>query len=304
MYSVTKNSPNYGRGVVSLDVDYVDEAEIRQRLLDTFNDPKYEPPKLPSVAVELMRLAQDPAADFVKVTKLLQKDAVLAGEIIKIAQSPLYAGRIQVTSIQQALSRLGLRTLRDIVMQVALNSRVFRAKPYQKTMESLKRHCTAVGFLCRVVSRYTAFEGEYAFMCGLMHDVGIAGALIALVEQAGRKGKPPALEDVWPAIDAVHEEASRMMVERWGLPPDVALAVGHHHTVKMQGYPHPLAATIRVSDELAQILRFSIDSGRGQAMAAVNEMPIDEAIEALGLTEKQIDLLKTDALEELQKAGI
>lgn len=303
MYGTAKNSPNYGKGLVELDVDFVDEAEVRDRLLATFSNPKYQPPKLPSVAVELMRLAQDPDADFVKVNRVLQKDAVLTGEILKIAQSPLYAGRIQVTSIQQALSRLGLRTLRDIVMQVALNSRVFRAKPYQRTMESLKRHSTAVAHLARIISRYTALEGEYAFMCGLMHDVGIAGALIALAESAGRK-PPPAMDDVWPAIHAVHSEASKMMVERWDLPADVAWAVGHHHTVLIQGYPHPMAATVRVADGLAWMLGLGLDTAGAPNTALTNEMSLDAAVEVIGLTDKQVELLKNDALDELHKAGV
>lgn len=303
MYSVTRNDPRYGKGVVSLDFDYVDEGEVKARLLETFNSPKYRPPKLPAVAVELMRLAQDPDTDFSKVSRLLQKDAVLTGEILQIAQSPMYAGRIQVTSIQQALSRLGLKTLRDIVMQVAMNARVFRAKPYQRPMESLKRHSAAVAHLCRIVSKYTSLEGEYAFMCGLMHDVGIAGALIALTEGAGKKGPPP-LDEVWPAVEAVHEEASKMMVERWDLPADVAWAVGNHHIVLIQGYPHPMAATVRLADEIADALGFKLDSGGAAAMAKINTFSLERTLETLGLTEKQTALLKEDALEQLHKAGI
>lgn len=300
---VSRNSPNYGKGVVSLDVEYIDEAEVRSRLLEVFNDPKYQPPSLPSVAVELMKLSQDPDVDFPRVVKVLEKDGVLTGEVIKIAQSPLYAGRIQVTSIQQALSRLGLRTLRDIVMQVALNGKVFRAKPYQRTMESLKRHSTAVAHICRVISRYTALEGEYAFLCGLMHDVGIAGALIALAEGAGRK-PPPSMDDVWPAVWAVHEETSRMMVQHWDLPPDVGFAVGAHHTVLIQGYPHPMAATLRLADEIAHALSFVVDSAGAVANANLVAMSNEELLDALRLTEKQVELIKEDAIDKLQAAGV
>ncbi len=298
---VQRNSLNYGKGVVELDIDYIDESEVRTRLLETFQNPNYQPPTLPAVAVELMRLAQDPNTDFAKVAKLLEKDGVLAGQILKIAQSPMYAGRIPATSINQALSRLGLTTLRDIVMQVAMNARIFRAKPYQRTMESLKRHSAAVAHICKIISRYTSLEGEYAFLCGLMHDVGIAGALIALVESTDRRKKPPSLEDAWPAVDAVHEEASQIMVKQWDLPPDIAYTVGAHHTVLIQGYPHPMAATVRLADEIADGLQFSLDSGAGISNNPIQAFTMAQVLETLRLTEKQVDLIKEDAVKKLSE---
>lgn len=299
---VQRNSLNYGKGVVEIDVDYIDESEVRARLLETFQDPKYHPPTLPAVAVELMRLAQDPNTNFAKVAKLLEKDGVLAGQILKVAQSPMYAGRIPATSINQALSRLGLTTLRDIVMQVAMNARIFRAKPYQRTMESLKTHSAAVAHICRVICRYTALEGEYAFLCGLMHDVGIAGALIALVESTERGKKPPSLEDAWPAVDAVHEEASKIMVQQWDLPPDVAYTVGAHHTVLIQGYPHPMAATVRLADEIADGLQLSVDTGDGIANNHIQAFTMEQVLETLRITEQQVELIKADAMKQLAAA--
>lgn len=298
-----RNSLNYGRGVVELDIDYVDEAEVRTRLMEVFKDPKYRPPNLPAVAIELMKLSQDPNADFAKVSKVLEKDGVLTGQLLKVAQTPMYAGRIQVTSIQQALTRLGLKSLRDIVMEIALNARVFRAKPYQATMESLKRHSTAVAHLARIVSRYTSIEGEYAFLCGLLHDVGIAGALIALAE--GSKGKnPPSLDDVWPAVQAVHAEASQLMVTHWDLPPDVAWAVGAHHTVLIQGYAHPMAATVRLADDLAKQLGYETHSGGAVANAHIQTFSDEQVLDTLRLTQAQIKLIAEDAIKHFEQLQI
>jgi len=300
---VQRNSANYGKGVVELDIDYIDEAEVRTQLLATFKDPKYRPPNLPAVAMELMRLAQDPKTDFPKVSKLLEKDGVLTGQILKVAQSPMYAGRIQVTSIHQALARLGLHTLRDIVIEVAMNARVFRAKPYQRTMESLKRHSAAVAHLCRIISQYTAIEGEYAFLCGLLHDVGIAGSLIALAEGAKRRS-PPALDDVWPAVDAVHAEASQIMVEQWKLPPDVAWTVGAHHIVLIQGYPHPMAATVRLADELAKDMGYTIDSGGAVANQHREVFSREQVLETLRLTPKQVELIVADGMKRFNDLSL
>ena len=294
-------NPNYGRGTATVEDDFVDEAEVRQRLEATFRSPDYKPPTLPSVALELFALSQSPNADFSKVGKVLEGDPIITGQVLRIAQSPTYAARIPVTSIAQALSRLGIKTLRDIVLQVALNARVFRAKPYQPIMESLKRHSTAVAHVSRVISRYTPFEGEYAFLCGLLHDVGVAGSLIALFESNPKKPAP--LEDVWPAVFAVHAEASKLMVEHWELPVDIALTVGAHHAVKIQGYPHPMAATVYLANHLANQLGFATHAGGALAMRGVQTVDVEQVMTALSLTERQMALITQESMKELEALG-
>jgi HD-like signal output (HDOD) protein len=296
-----KLNPNYGRGVVALEQDFVDEVEVRQRLEATFRSPEYKPPTLPAVALELLGLAQDPNADFAKVGKVLESDPIITGQVLRVAQSPVYAGRMPITTIPQALSRLGIKTLRDIVLQVALNARVFRAKPYQPTMESLQRHSTAVAHLAKIISRYTSFEGDYAFLCGLLHDVGIAGSLIALNESNPKS--PPPLDDVWPAIQAVHAEASQLMASQWQLPPDIALTVGAHHSVLIQGYPHPVAATVYLANEVATALGFGTRAEGAFATRRLETMDRAKVLQILSLSDKQMTLVLRDAEKDLEALG-
>jgi putative nucleotidyltransferase with HDIG domain len=233
-----------------------------------------------------------------QVAKLLEHDAMLCGEVLRAAQSPMYSRGNRLTSIQQALSILGMGTLRDIVIQVATSSRVFRAKAYQKTMEELRTHSMVVAHASRIVCRYTSLDAEYAFMCGLLHDVGKAGALIVLAENVAR---PPPLEDVWHAIEDVHAEASQVMARQWGLAAEVSLVVGAHHTVRIEGYPHPLAAAISLADHLAK------DAGYGCSAVSMSRerdsMPMRSVVETLRLTPKQLQLIGDDVEKAVQSIG-
>ena len=149
--------------------------------------------------------------------------------------------------------RLGLATLSDIFLSTAMSMRVFRAVGYEKQMATLRRHSTATAHICRVVSRHTSFFDEYAFLCGLLHDVGIAALIIALTDKK-HKEELPHLSVVWPAILLAHTEASAALCRMWGLAPDVVLAVGSHHatiTANTSSRVHPLAAVVAVADHLA-----------------------------------------------------
>ena len=300
------NNPNYGRGVVEVGtLDLVDEERVRGILIEVMGAPNYRPPTLPAVALEVLNLSQRPNVSFNDVSKVLERDGMVTGQVLKLAQSPMFAGQSQVTSIQQAMVRLGLNTVRDLVVQVALEAKVFRCKPYAAAMESLRRHSTAVGHISRIVAKYTPFEADFAFLCGLLHDVGVAGALIALNEHAKPEPPPPLLE-AWPAVMAVHEQSSELMARHWGLPADVSMVVGAHHQVKIQGYPHPVAALLALANDIALTMGQGLQLGTPKHGLASAEPPLSlalraEWIEVVGLSDAQMQLIseETETLGEV-----
>jgi hypothetical protein len=138
----SRGEVGYGEGEVepSLDDDVLlDEAELTRRLTAVFEAPNYQPPRLPDVAVQVLELSQKPEATFEQLTRLLERDALLTGQVMKLVQSPLYAGQTAVRTLQQALARIGIKNLRDIVLQAALHMRVFRCDAYRDAMDRLRR---------------------------------------------------------------------------------------------------------------------------------------------------------------------
>ena len=127
-------------------------------------------------------------------------------------------------------------------------------------------------------------------MAGLLHDVGIAGTLLALAERKGRRGKAPDLLSIWPAVDRVHVKAGEIMAKHWQLPTDLRLAIGAHHQVLCGGHAHPLAATLAIANELAHA------GGAGLVAKAVDE---DEA----GADGAIGDVDWTSAHSELDRTG-
>ena len=244
---------DYGLGHHSLDADrlgLVDEAELTERLIWTFSLPTYRPPRLPVVATELLALSQRPDVQFHEIESVLENDAMLAAEVLKVARSAYYAGVRPVTTLQGALVRIGLTKLREVVLEAALSVRVFRSPIYQGCMERLRKHTQTTANLCRVLSKYTPVTQDRAFLCGLLHDVGIAGILLMLGDVARDKATPD-LTVLWPAIHAAHGRAGARMIEMWKLPPEVATAVAAHHEVKVDGEDNPMSATVCLAEEYA-----------------------------------------------------
>ena len=309
----------YGRGEAEIDADddvLIDEGAIRERILSVFRAPDYQPPTLPSTATQLMTLSQNPEVGFDEVVSLLERDQMLAARVLKLSRSPIYGGASRIDSLRDALMRLGLRTLRDIVLEAAMNLRVFRSEAYTGPMERLRAHSQAVAVTSRIVSKYTPVEGEYAYLCGLLHDVGVAGILVSLADVPKGKAAPD-LSILWPAIDAAHAEAGTMMAKIWDLPPEIPMVLDAHHRVEIEGYPHPMGATICIADQVAGELGYGFvpsdeaDDEKDDLAGltthpgtdATGPVPIERAREALALTDATLELIRDEASSQLTELG-
>src|SRR5919197_5332403 len=122
----------------------LDPIALTSSLQRTFAAPSYRPPTLPGVALEVMQLATRPEVQFSDLVQVLEYAPVLAARVLSIAQSAKYAGRSPVLSLRQGAIRIGLATLREIVMEAALHLKIFRVPGHEDLMARLYRHSTAV----------------------------------------------------------------------------------------------------------------------------------------------------------------
>ncbi|MFO0728700.1 MAG: HDOD domain-containing protein [Myxococcota bacterium] len=285
--------PDYGRGVIEIDTDDMppDERSLADELKQVFSSPSYRPPLLPKSATEVLAMSRDPGASLDKIVKTLESDPLLVARVVSCVNSAAYNRSRSVRSLRDALSRLGIAGLRDVVVEAALTLRVFRVPGFQEPMERLRNHSVRVAEIVRRVCYYTAVDSEYAYLCGLLHDIGIAGILIAITEKdPKRKFEPLTL---WPVIDRIHAEASATMAGLWSFPPELVVVLAHHHQIHIDKQPHPLCAALIVAEDLASRLghgfdpQKKLDRGRPDRLEAAKALlSFSPRIE--GLIEKEI----------------
>jgi putative nucleotidyltransferase with HDIG domain len=227
------------------------------------------------------------------VVSLLERDSVVASQVLRKAQAAFYAGRRPIKTLHEAIVRLGLSTLRDMFMAVVFKNQVFCAPGYDAPMQALQQHSTAVAYVARKVCERTghAADAQHAFLCGLLHDIGIAMSMIVLADPkriavgsaGGAVAAPPAFEKVLPAILRVHESAGGILGHLWRLPPDVTHVISSHHNLSPVK-DNAMAAAVAIADWIATDLGFVMPGDREQ-------IPKD-AVRVLGLSEGRLDDIK------------
>ncbi len=256
------------------------------QLRRVFSAPSYRPPLLPTVALEVHQLSlrSDVGAD--QLVEVLERDAVLAAQVLRVAGSAAYGGWGQNDiSLKVAVVRLGVRSLASVVWEVAAGMRVFRSARYASVMEQIRTHSTMCAHLCRLIASRKALSPETAFLCGLLHDIGMAATLLVLSDRPKEEPSisPLVLDEV---LRQTHQEVSGMIAQLWKLPAEVQEVLANHHSFPVNQPPKPLSAAVALAEDLSQKLGHAVTIGPGRC-DLVSPTTLARAREALGLTAEQ-----------------
>ncbi len=225
--------------------------KVADALARQIDDDSLELPVLAGTAHRVMQMALDEDVDPVHLADAIRNDSAMAGNLLRIANSPLYRARSAIVSLQQAISRLGMHQVREIALAIVCESRVFRVRGFEKELTEVFRHCLATAHFAQEIARAKRWNVEEAFLAGLMHDIGRPVLLQAVVDLSSeldcRLSKPQALA----LVTAGHERTGARLITRWELPPRIADAVQHHHHHVAREQGGPLFAVVGLADELA-----------------------------------------------------
>ncbi|MGO9992282.1 MAG: HDOD domain-containing protein [Steroidobacteraceae bacterium] len=221
-------------------------------------------PAMPATFAALQRALADPTIDSRKVAAIIQKDPAIAAKVLQVCNSAFFRLPHRVASIQQAVSYLGLYTIRSMVLAAEL-FQPGNTLCAALDLGQLQRHALSVAAVARSLGAETAWA-EDAFLSGLLHDVGFlllgrqyknemqraleATATGMLLAEAERK---------FVGID--HGTAGAYLLGLWGLPYEVVETVAHHDELaeigqtsfdvrSSVGIAHALLAEIRPADVL------------------------------------------------------
>ncbi len=252
--------------------------------------------QLPPFSPILNRLIASLASEdvsFAKVAELIEKDTVLAGNILKLVNSALYGLAGTVNSIRHAVSLLGIAKLRNAALSMSVARMWGQVKtPAGWSTANFNQHSVGVGILADLLAqRLDVQYAEGAFAAGLFHDLGLMLVAIGLHDeykqltllcQESKKWEP---EYETQVLGMTHAELSAEALAKWNLPQEIQTGVRYHGTPELD--PTPVEpGQIALSSLLAAADRYVKGTG---VFVSLFEAPCDNpeaALEGLGLGER------------------
>jgi HD-like signal output (HDOD) protein len=185
-------------------------------------------PVLPQVTSRVMTLTQDPNAELAELSHLIHQDQSLAGNVLRIANSAAYRTGEPIVSLRQAVMQMGLATLSEIAMAACLQGMAFNAGGYERLHRRIFPEAFVAAGFAKEIARRCRSNVEVAFLCGLLHRVGLPVALGAIARLgADAPGRPDEAVALGLAREFEREFAAAVTVA-WKLPPEVQTAAQHH----------------------------------------------------------------------------
>jgi HD-like signal output (HDOD) protein len=186
------------------------------------------------IAIKLQQVLERHDFSIDEVIALANEDQALSGQILKVANSPVYLGRVRTETIKEAVIRLGARQVSNLAMAASQAGLHVSDSPLiNRFMQSLWLHSHACAFGCRKLARsagYPQYEDQ-AYLAGLLHDVGKLYLLKAL-ERLNSKGvAQAALEEelLLTIFDELHVDQGCRLMKHWNMPQIYYDVVANHH---------------------------------------------------------------------------
>lgn len=172
-----------------------------------------------------------------KLADLIEKDTVIAGNVLRLVNSGLYGRRSTISSVRSAISVLGINKLRNMVLGMSVSrlwNQTRMGKDFSPARFNLHGLATAI-LADQLAMNLDVDFPEGAFLAGLFHDLGKMLIAVGMQEEYGEimsqhgQGVKSLRECEQDVLGLSHEELSAVAVATWNLPPPIQTAVLFHH---------------------------------------------------------------------------
>jgi putative nucleotidyltransferase with HDIG domain len=195
-------------------------------------------PPFSPVLTRLLATLADEDVSFGSLAGIIETDAVLAGNLLRVVNSALYGRASTINSVRHAVSIMGTVKVRNLVLGLSVSRRWASASmPRHWNAKQFNIHSLAVAVLSDLVALETPVPyPEGAFTAGLLHDVGKLLIAVAMPDRFENmvdlyKAGGDSMEDCELEVTGVtHAEVSGAILEKWKLPKQIQEAVAYHHS--------------------------------------------------------------------------
>ncbi|MEK6643930.1 MAG: HDOD domain-containing protein [Planctomycetota bacterium] len=273
-------------------------------------------PSMPMVATRCYEMTQKSDCDYAQLVALLSTDPGIAADVLRLSNSALFGVTRQVGSLKQAITLLGVKRIRELVLARYLVQQMHGNGTDIVDLSYYWRRSLATAILAsKFAETLCPAQRDEAFIGGLLADVGVvvmARALPKVYAPVAARYKPHEsdewLQGEYNLMGVTHGEVSALVIEQWGLPDSLVQAVRYHHCsatempAKVEGII--LARAIGGAQMIGKILSETTDVSKAvnactQSMIRVN-LNTNVLIKALDGIDAEIrnvaDLLKVEVL--------
>jgi HD-like signal output (HDOD) protein len=292
----TPATPVQAKGQTRPFVDVIKE----QLDSETLNLPMFHP-----IALKLQSLLAGKDFTIEQVVGLIIKDQALTSQILRLANSAFFSGLAKVTTITEAVVRLGAKEIANVAMlasqQNSYNS--FTIPEFKAKSQMLWKHAIGSAIGTRWLTEKTGYKqlAQEAFIAGLLHDIGNLLILRVMegIVRTEPQGKGVSGELMTEIMTAMHTDSGFQLMQKWNLPDLYCNIVRDHHKDQSDA-TNILLSMVRLVDNTCRKLGVGCAPEPTLMLAATFEA------QAMGIKEimiAELEIMIEDAMDMVTTAA-
>lgn len=187
-------------------------------------------PTLPEVALHVQEAIDREDIAINQIAEIIASDSALSAHIIKVANSPIYRGRVEINSLQMAVGRIGTRQMRSMVISLVIK------QMFQSTTEGLDDYfhkawasSVAVAAISKTLARQVSgLDPEQAMLAGLIHNLGTLPIVVFAEEHSELV---PREIEFSTLVEMLSPSVGARITESWGFPRSLIDVASQAHDI-------------------------------------------------------------------------
>ncbi|HAG39954.1 MULTISPECIES: HDOD domain-containing protein [unclassified Pseudoalteromonas] len=244
-------------------------------LVDRINNDTLVLPTLPEVAIKVRQAADNPDVNLMQMSDVIGQDPALSARMIKVANSAIMGRVVKVSNLQQAVTRIGLRQIKNIATAMAMEQlfvsnneliKGYMSKAWQKTLNVAGHSITLMAVYLQNNKR-TSLNSDSITLASLVYNIGVLPILTEAERHPEVFANPSFLAH---AIQKLSGKIGGSIMGAWEFPPEFVNVARHWadptYRPEEIGYVDfirigaILEGTLQVSDKSAALQTY-IDKG-------------------------------------------
>ncbi|MCF8038291.1 MAG: HDOD domain-containing protein [Desulfohalobiaceae bacterium] len=196
-------------------------------------------PTLPEVYMQVVEELEKEEPAIGRVGRIISRDPAMAAKVLQLVNSSFFGIPRHIESPVQAVTLLGLDTVKPLVLAVEVFSKFDSKKIPSRDLERIWDHSVKAGAVAQALAKDEGLDKSLtddACMAGLLHDLGKPVLMDNFPEDYSkilrtyRKSGGSLYHMEHEAFGVSHAEIGAYLLGLWGLPENIVEAVGFHHT--------------------------------------------------------------------------
>ncbi len=271
-----------------------------KEIVEKIRDGNIALPEMPKVVDELRAVLADLTVETEAVIKVLEKDPSLAARMIATANTAAYGGRGRITDLNSAVTRLGNRTIDNLVQTAALQGMfTFRSPAFKQVFRDMWKAQFMSACLCRDVARECEVgDPDEMYLLGLMHNIGELFLLRVFGELFQRHNNQVlSMNDVLGVIREWHCVFGEGLMKKWDMGDTFMTIARRHHDMEayrgddLDPQVVKLMHVVNLGDQLTEV------AGVTYYAKALPGPSIQDSYDAIGCPMDKRDTLRIRAEE-------